>query len=186
MRNVDHGPGDSLEHVGEEPSAAIVTWIDDAALLAEVEDPACLVVRVRQMVAHAQAALAYIGVDTNFGANKTEVMLVYVGKQGKPHKAKWLSPQHPTLDVELVDGSEVQVVITPHYQHVGGIVEYTGEDTLDVDRTGMLARNAFRPLYKKLLFNPHLTCDVKRALIKSMVGRKLLHAAGHWVLKMRR
>ena len=177
------GPRECAGRNTEQPEVPMATWIDDVALLAEVEDPTCLVELVRETVVHAQASLAYIGIDTNFGENKTEVMLVFVGKRGRSQKEKWLSPQNPTLDVELLDGRNVQVVITSQYQHVGSIVEYNGSDLSDLSRKSMLARNVFGALCKRILFNPHLNHDEKRSLVKSMVGRKLLQGAGHWALK---
>ena len=74
-------------------------------------------------------------------------------------------------------------MIASQYQHVGSIVEYNGSDLLDVSRKSMLARTVFGALYKRILFNPHLNCDEKPSLVKSMVGRKLLQGAGHWALK---
>ena len=73
--------------------APVATWIDDEAILAEVERPSCLVEHVRALVVHAQAALALIGISANFDVGKTEVMLIYVdvGKRSRKEKLRWLT-----------------------------------------------------------------------------------------------
>ena len=185
-----HGKQNQV-HIHGQPAcqsvpAPVATWIDDAAILAEVSEPKQLVAHVREIVAHAQAALAHVGIRTNFCAGKTEVMLVFVGKRSRKEKIKWLAQEKPHIPVELACGSVVDVVVTSEYQHVGSLVQHTGEDIADVERRRLLGRQAFAPLYKRLLFNLHLTLDEKRLVVQSMVGRKFMHGSGQWALRTRK
>ena len=162
----------------------VAKWVDDEAILVEVEAPAMLVGRVSAMVTHAQAALAHVGVKANFDAGKTEVMLIFVGKHSRQQKLKWLAMDKPGIEVELLSGEVVPVVVTPEYQHVGNIVQHNGADEIDVARRKLLAKHMFAPLHKRVLFNPQLTFHEKRTLVLSMVGRKLLHGSGHWLYEV--
>ena len=159
------------------------TWVDDVAIVAVVDRAVLLVDHVRLVVKHAQAAMAIIGVKTNFTRGKTEVMPIFRGAGSKAQRHLWLSCDKPHIKVQLEDGACVDVSLTDSYVHLGNVVHHSGTDLFDVKRRHILSQNIFRPLKTRLLRNPYLTLAEKKHLVHSMVDNKFLAGAGAWALR---
>ena len=162
--------------------APAATWVDDVAILACDPNPAVVVGKVVTIVKHTQHALKSIGVSTNFGPNKTEAIVSFYGDGSQAAKRKWLSPGSPSIPVRLLDGHNVEVLISEQYLHLGSVAHHSGCDLPDVNRRKFLAQAIMTPVRKRLLSNPYLSSDDKRTLLCGMVLRKLLFGSGQWAL----
>ena len=78
-----------------------------------------------------QVALTDFGISMNFGAGKSEVVLMYHGHHSRAPARQWLSVEKPSIPVELHSGAVVTLVVAEQYVHLGNVVHHSAGDGAD-------------------------------------------------------
>ena len=161
------------------------TWLDDAAVLLEVEAARQLPVAVSTAACIAFESLQLIGVDMNFQAGKSEAIINLAGPESKAVKHQIFVEANGLIPVRA-GKSTVQLRCVQSYVHLGTTASTEDMHVGDAQRRRQLTEAMFRPLYKKLLFNKWLTPIEKTRLFQAIILNKLCHGAGLWRLHTKR
>ena len=122
----------------------------------------------------------------NFDANKTAAMCVFKGPHSQEARRRYLLDDAPSIAVDLRNSTKACVRLVESYKHLGGIMTHDGSCMTDIASRRSAAQSVLARLMKTLFKNKALTGQDKRELLNSLVIRKFLFGAGHWVFRSKR
>ena len=121
-----------------------------------------------------------MGVSLNYDSGKIETLICVRGKGSVDVRRSLLSPDEPSIMVDIPHQPAVCLRLVERYQHLGNMVCMSASCTEDVRAKMQSADGVFRRLQSTLLRNPELTADEKVLLVHSMVLAKVKYGAGQW------
>ena len=156
------------------------SWADDVALLLPLTSAGSLEPMLQQAVASIDNRSRLAGIDLNYDAGKTEILLSLRGKGSTSVKRRLLSVDTPVMPVVLANGATVEVRLVESYQHLGNQVTQAASCLEDIRAKSRAACIVMQRLQKTLLRNPALAPPEKADLVSSLVISKLRYGAGLW------
>ena len=161
------------------------TWADDTCLLLRIPDPAELTCAVQTITTLMVKQLQEAGLNANFGAGKTEVMVAFHGRGSKTCKVRLLNQAEPVIQLPELPGVP-GLRIVPEYTYLGALVRADGQELPGLRYRRAQMMSIFKPLKAKLLWNPCFSFAEKQDLLRSRVLSRFMYGAGHWTLNTER
>ena len=156
------------------------TWADDVALLLPICSADALEDFIQRAVPILDMRSRQVGVELNFDAGKTEVLLSVRGKRSLSTKRRLLGADCPVVPVQLIGGRKVDVRLVESYVHLGNTVTHAAACLEDVQHKTRAASIVLQKLQRSLLRNTELTPQEKSSLVDALVLGKVKYGAGLW------
>ena len=156
-----------------------VAWVDDVAIPIVASQGDQLEPLIHQVVQVTRESFLKYGLDLNFNAKKTEVVVSF-RHQLAPLLRQSLFVERlgqmfiPTLDLRLR--------CVASYEHLGTVFAADCSLQQEISHRKMKAIQAFRVVGKPILQNRHISVDARLKLFESLIIPVLLHGAGNWDL----
>ena len=164
-------------------AAPMPAWADDVAVCTPCCDALSVVPMLATLVQTVEEGSREIGTQLNFDVNKTAALCIFRGPHSREARRRHLLVDKPALHVRLNSGAMVSVRLVDSYQHLGGILTHDGSCKADVAQRRRAAQPVLVRLCKTLFRNSAITSDDRRDMLISLVLRKFLFGAGHWICK---
>ena len=160
--------------------ALTVVWADDVAVPWTTEEASDLVPAVCRLVKHVDDVFTAKGFSINYGLNKTNVVISFLGKAAPLLRTQYLHQQRPGVECDLAHGRTTWLHFKPTYKHLGHT--YVASQSLDVEMRNRIgqAQQAMATIGKPILFNRHLPQEVRLRLFRVLVETKLFYGLGTW------
>ena len=155
-------------------------WADDVAVLLPPCNAGELAGNICTCLPILDSHSRSMGVSLNYDSGKTETLICVRGKGSVDVRRSLLSPDEPSIMVDIPHQPTVCLRLVERYQHLGNMVCMSASCTEDVRAKMQSADGVFRRLQSTLLRNPELTADEKVLLVHSMVLAKVKYGAGQW------
>ena len=123
-----------------------------------------------------EAAYRSWGFDLNWGAGKTELMVIFTGRGSKGTEEAMRAPDGRGREVsfERGDSTSQRVRVVDAYKHVGSIVQASGGTASNTEAHARAARGAHGPLARQLRSRAYWP-GTRASLLRSLVHSRLLH-----------
>ena len=108
-------------------------------------------------------------------------MLCFQGHGSREAKRKWIVENQSQFWLNLPNGSQAAIHITPTYVHLGSVVSWSSSPVPDIKRRLALAMEAVGGVRRHILANPGFHWKEKMHMFSSIVMKRFLHGAGLWV-----
>ncbi|CAE7826695.1 unnamed protein product, partial [Symbiodinium sp. CCMP2456] len=172
--------GLALQVAGQ--SAAPCSWLDDLTLLVCSTHAAGLTKATVAAACLAHQCMGLIGIDVNYGPNKTEALMIWKGPGSQKARASALLEAGGKLCLGDLGQGTRWLRCTDNYTHLGSVRATAATATADLERRASLAHVLYRPLPSRLLNNPELTLAERRNLLFAGAFASYLHNVGTWTL----
>ena len=156
------------------------TWMDDAALMVQVDkagDLADAVVRVTSSLVDECLGRALL---PNLDRGKTEAIVCPVGRDSRRVKAALFAASSPELPLACVSWPSARLRLVSGYVHLGGKLHFTGALSRELRHRAALAWTAFVAKKKRVFASPLVAQRDKSLLFSSLISTVLMHGAGSW------
>lgn len=157
-----------------------VTWVDDLAVPLATIQPDLLQPLVQEVTATLHTLFQRYGLSLNMQKGKTEVVMMYRGKNANRCRSALFDADSPPMIVTTTSTHVLSIRVVPSYRHLGA--RYTMDlDIAEeiVSRMGM-AKQAFVEMKRTIFGNRALASDARVKLYESLVLSRLLYGCSVW------
>ena len=157
-----------------------VTWVDDLAVPLTTQQPDLLQPLVQEVTATLHTLFQRYGLSLNMQKGKTEVVMMYRGKNANRCRSALFDTESPPMIVTTTPTHVLSIRVVPSYRHLGA--RYTMDlDIAEeiVSRMGM-AKQAYVEMRKAIFGNRALAPDARIKLYNSLVLTRLLYGCSVW------
>ena len=158
------------------PRDPLPTWMDDTAVLIQVDQPSDVPTALITATNLAKKRLAIIGIPLNLQPGKSGAIVVLHGRGAQTARHHMLIE----MDAKLPLGDGTHLHLSETYIHLGSSVSDKDSACGDIRRRAQLTEAAFGAVRAKLLYNPHLEPREKTHLLVSMVLLKFQFGLERW------
>lgn len=172
---------EELTTVWSGPHGAVpaLAWVDDAVFHLEASSQV-IVSKVTQALQVVHEEMLRMGLQPNYGAGKTEVLLSFKGKRATQSAQDFHRQQQGVLRVlNEVDGM-LSVRTVNAYKHLGGFVTRKGSLHPELRVRGAQTQQQLRGLKHVVLSDPALPLASRQTILKSLGLSVLTLHAGTW------
>ena len=171
----------AVQATGQHTTKALnIVWADDVAVLIRHGQAAQLAQAVPMVIATYIDRLATRGLLLNFGAGKSEVMMMLRGPGSVAIRRSMFAPQEPTLEVDTHFMGKFNVRLVQKYKHLGMTLHGNGHMTTELKLRIAQAHSAFNRFRANVYQNKKLQLTKRTAIFRSCVLTVLLWNAGTW------
>ena len=156
------------------------TWMDDLALCVEGKSPQELESRVGQAASCLLDLCRQHLMSPNLAKGKTELLLVFRGRQSRAFKNKYYGVNCPGHFPVLTEHGLHRILITKSYKHLGGWLHHRPDQRMEVGQKAALAHATFSKHRKVLFANPYISFDKRAEIFTSIVLSNMLYGADSW------
>ena len=170
-----------VQPAGQHTTKALnVVWADDVAVLIRHGQAEQLAKAVPVVIATYIDRLATRGLLLNFGAGKSEVMMMLRGPRSVALRRSIFASSDPTLAVETDFMGTFHVRLVQRYKHLGMTLHGNGHLTTELRLRIAQAHSAFNRFRANVYQNKKLQLAKRTAIFRSCVLTVLLWNAGTW------
>ena len=156
-----------------------IAWVDDVAI--PIVAPHCdtLETSVAQVAHTTHEVFLTYGLELNFKAKKTEVVLSFRSAAAPAHRQSLFVERLGQL---AVPNLSMHLRCVASYEHLGTV--FAADCTLqkEISHRKRRAIQAFRQVGKPILKNRHVSIGTRLKLFESLIIPVLLHGSGNWDL----
>lgn len=164
---------------GPDKAVSALAWVDDAVF--HVEAPSATIVsKVTCALQILHEEMLRMGLQPNYSAGKTEVLLTFKGKLSTQSSQHFHQQQGGTFHVfNEVDGV-LQVKTATAYKHLGGFVTRNGSLHPELRVRGAQTQQQLRGIKHVVLSDPSLPLRSRQTILKSLGLSVLTLHSGTW------
>lgn len=155
-------------------------WADDIAVMIHHDSPAAIVEALELTIATYVDQLATHALELNFGAGKTEALLLLRGKNSRKVSRDIFRQSEPALVVQTQAHGDVQVRLVDRYKHLGVQIHANGKILPELRVRVGAAHSAFNAYGKTIYYNRGLDLPRRVQLFNSCVASVLFWNSGTW------
>ena len=175
QRDWNAAPGDTAKE-----DALAVTWADDIAIMIQHGLAGQLVESLPTILSVFVDRLAERGLILNYGAGKTEILLLLRGPGSVACRRQLFATEIPTMTVESDHLGHFQVRLVTKYRHLGHTIHANGHMTTELRlRTGQ-AHSAFTKFRKSVFQNLALSLPKRTSIFRACVLSVFFWGSGTW------
>ena len=162
----------------EDINACTVTWVDDVACA--ITAPAeSLIAKTQTAVSLILDILTEHGLKLTFGVGKTAVLPSFHGPKAVAARQECERRFPVMMPVCSEYQGVVQVPLTNHYKHLGGMILRAGNLLPEIKTRGAMAQAKLKPL-RKIMSNELVSISQRRTLLTTMGMTVVTLHAGTW------
>ncbi|CAE7031281.1 unnamed protein product [Symbiodinium sp. CCMP2592] len=159
---------------GDEACASDATWADDSSWAITDASPLRLMARVTRLCSVVLGQCQSYGLVPNLKPGKTALLVRLQGQGAKQARKHYFD--HGPRSVCLADVA-LEVEVTNHYKHLGGMVETTGYGGCEAKRRRAIASTAFDKGKDLLYLNTTIPIGTRSSLVNIAVTATLHNLA---------
>ncbi|CAE7464515.1 unnamed protein product [Symbiodinium sp. CCMP2456] len=175
-----HGLSLGVSYGGCDHTAEPCSWLDDLTVIIQADEASTLVDATTKAAQLTHQCMGMIGIEVNYGPNKTEALMLWKGKGSKRARDQVLLDHNGLVPLGLLSDCPRWLRCTDCYAHLGTARATSASASLDVDRRAGLARATYQPLRRRLLRNPELSVKERCNLLFSIVLTSFTYGLGTW------
>lgn len=156
-----------------------VAWVDDVAIPIVAPHGEQLEAAIDQVVQATHGSFLRFGLELNFKAKKTEVVVSFRNQKAPQLRQSLLVERLGQLFISSLD---LRLRCVASYEHLGTVFAADGTLQQEVSHRKTKAIQAFRVVGKSVLKNRHVSVVARLKLFESLIIPVLLHGAGNWDL----
>ena len=152
-----------------------ITWVDDLAVPLAATRPEQLQPLVQEVIAMLHTTFQRFGLSLNMQKGKTEVVLMYRGRDANSHRSVLFDAAAPPTIVTTTSTHVLSLRVVPSYRHLGA--RYTMDIDIheEIASRMAMAKQAFAEMRKAIFGNQALAPAARTTLYESLVLSRLLY-----------
>ncbi|CAE7241174.1 unnamed protein product [Symbiodinium sp. CCMP2592] len=161
---------------GEEACASDATWADDSSWALTDRTPGRLMAKATRLCSVILSQCQSYGLVPNLKPGKTALLLRLLGRGAKGVQSTYFAHGRRTVRLHDVD---LEVPVTNHYKHLGGVVEARGYGGCEAKRRLAIAAAAFDKGKDLIYLNTTIPLPVRSAILQVAVT-STMHNIALW------
>ena len=156
-----------------------VTWADDLAVMLKIATPTRALHQVAEGSAQLLQILAEFGMEATIGSGKTEIIVILRGPESTKIRRQIFTKSTPTIPI-LTEDTTVQIPLTTSYKHLGGMITWKGDLTLEIQTRTRKAVNAYWKIARNVFQSKFIDLPTKVGIFRATVLSVFLWGSGAW------
>ena len=161
-------------------AAPPVTWVDDLAIPLATSVAEDLIPLVQTTTTILHSTFQKFGMSLNMAQGKTEVVLMYRGKDANKHRIKTFDTSRAPTIVTTTPTHVLSIRVVPSYRHLGARYTMDLDINEEVAHRMAMAKQAFEEMRHAVFGNRSLAIDARVTLYDSLVLSRLLYGCSAW------
>ena len=155
----------------------VVIWADDICVPLLCHDCSDLLSMIERITKRVTDILSERGLQTNYGKNKSEVVMTPVGCGAKEIRQNLLRNPQEGIDVDKDQGTKIRV--QGKYKHLGCLQSSAGDLTNELKYRAAITWSGFREI-KAMICRQSYRLKTRLKLAEALLWSRLFHGAGSW------
>lgn len=161
-------------------AAPPVTWVDDLAVPLAVASAEELIPMVQETTAILHATFQRFGMSLNMDKGKTEVVLMYRGREANKFRTKMFDTSVPPTIVTSTPSHVLTIRVVPSYRHLGARYTMDLDINEEVASRMAMAKQSYEELRHSVFGNRSLAINARVTLYDSLILSRLLYGCSAW------
>eukprot|EP00435_Cladocopium_sp_Y103_P055424 s705_g18.t1 len=157
-----------------------VTWVDDLAIPLTTRTPDGMIPLIKEVTAILHQTFQRFGMSMNMERGKTEVVLMYRGRNANVHRTALFDTAQAPAIVTSTPTHVLTIRVVPSYRHLGARYSMDLDIQEELQARMAMAKKAFAEMWKPLFGNRLLDLKAKTQLYRSLILSRLLYGSAVW------
>jgi len=157
-----------------------ITWVDDLAVPLAATRPEQLRPLVQEVIAMLHTTFQRFGLSLNMQKGKTEVVMMYRGRDANAHRSDLFDAAAPPTIVTTTSTHVLSLRVVPSYRHLGARYTMDIDIQEEIASRIAMAKQAFAEMRKAIFGNHALAADARTKLYESLVLSRLMYGCSVW------